>query len=562
MRIFTKRTLTLILLMSFSLSMLHLQQTTSNASARADCSPFIMNQAPTSSEVQSAWILLAGDTWDHRDMASIQSGVNIIYETLRGAGFTSEQLYYLGPEVGPSQPYVNTSATKINLQYAIETWAPQHVNSTQSLGIALLSHGDIDALAVMVDDALWDYNLNSYLNNFESTTGCKRIIVVIEGCHSGSFIDTLSKDNRIIVTSTATYLGAAFNADRTNGAFSEAFWSSIAYCETIGKAFEAAGTHIRNLGCNQSPKLDDNHDGIGTTVYPNDYLPSGGEGYDALDVRIWAEPRICFPIIQIEMVPLPIYEIWDPFTSVVYIGVEVESFMGISKVYARFVPSGWEPTYLQDGYMYPIDDDEIQMIELEDPLGNGIYSGDAAFDGLALGDSFMVNILAYDATGMVADIVSTSLSFNADGEAPPDTEAPSIDIIKPHADDNVSETIEIIARGDDNQELESIALYIDDLLVDTISMPDYYPYPELHFMCNTSQYADGTHNITAVAIDHEGLTNQTSILVTFDNGSDNLIYYVVFIGGGAIVILTYIVIKANKKKRRKTNKGKGKRKKK
>ena len=106
--------------------MLHLQQNTSNASAQADCSPCTINQAPPSepsTEVQSAWILLAGDTADHKDMASIQSGVNIIYETLRGAGFTSEQLYYLGPEVGPSQPYVNTSATKINLQYAIETWA-------------------------------------------------------------------------------------------------------------------------------------------------------------------------------------------------------------------------------------------------------------------------------------------------------------------------------------------------------------------------------------------------------------------------------------------------------
>ncbi|MHA1463758.1 MAG: C13 family peptidase [Candidatus Heimdallarchaeaceae archaeon] len=548
--------------MSFSLSMLHLQQNTSHPSALANRSPCIINQAPTSSEAQSAWIILGGDTWDHRDMASIQSGCNIIYEILRDTGFTSEQIFYMGPEVGPSQPYVNTSSTKINLQYAIETWAPQHVNSTQSLGIALLSHGDINALAVMVGDSLKDSDLNSYLNNFESTTGCKRIIIVIEACHSGSFIDTLSKDNRIIVTSTATYFNAAFNADRTTGAFSESFWSSIAYCDTIGRAFEAAVNHIRDLGANQVPQLDDNHDGVGTTNYPNDYLPTGGEGYDALKVRIWAKPRVCFPQIQIEMVPLPIYEIWDPFTSVVYFGVEVESSMGISKVYARFVPSGWEPTSLQDGYMYPIDDAEIQMVELEDPLGIGIYSGDAAFDGLALGDSFMVNILAYDADGMVADIVSTSLSFNANGEAPPDTIAPSIDIIKPHIDDNISETIEIIARGDDNQKLESIALYIDDLLVDTISMPDYYPYPELHFMCNTSQYADGTHNITAVAIDYAGLTNQTSILVTFDNGSNNLIYYVVFIGGGAIIILTYIVIRTNKKKRKKTVKGKGKTKKK
>ncbi len=547
--------------------MLSLHFTTqSSVQAEIDCPPCLINQAPPvtepNPEVQSAWILLGGDTKEHDDMASIQSGVNIIYETLRGAGFTSEQLYYLGPEVGPSQPYVNTSSTKINLQYAIETWAPQHVSSTQSLGIALLSHGDVNAIAVMVDDSLRDYDLNSYLNNFEATTGCKRIIVVIEACHSGSFIDKLSKDNRIIVTSTATYFGAAFNVDRTTGAFSESFWSSIAHCATIGKAFEGAVDHIRNLGKNQVPQLDDNHDGVGTTPYPNDYLPTGGEGYDALNVKIWAKPRVCTPKIKIEMVPLPIYEIWDLFTSVVNIDVEIESSTGISKVYARFVPSDWEPHDPLDGYMYPINDAAIKMVELEDPLMNGIYSGDAAFDGLALGDSFMVNILAYDADGMVADIVSTSLSFNADGETPPDTEPPSIYITRPDSEDDLSDVVEITAKGEDNQELENIELYIDGVLVDEISMPDYYPYPELSYMCNTSLYENGEYNITAVAIDQEGLTNQTSILVTFDNGDNNLIYYVAIIGGGIIVILTYIVIRSNKNKKRKTSKRKGKKKKK
>ena len=378
---FHKRVLTFILLTSTFLSMLHLQNTTQSV-VQANCDSCLINQAPPitepSTDVQNAWILLAGDTSDHRDMASIQNAVNIIYEVLRGAGFTSEQLYYLGPEVGPSQPYVNTSATKINLQYAIETWAPQHVDSTQSLGIAIISHGAINALAVMVGDVLRDYHLDSYLDAFEAATGSKRIIVVIEGCHSGSFIDELSQDNRIIVTSTATYFGAAFNADRTNGAFSESFWSSIAFCATIGHAFEEAVEHIRDLGCNQSPQLDDNHDGIGTTPYHNDFLPTGGEGFDALNVHIWPRPRVCQPKIQIKMIPLPMYAIWDSFTSVANIGVEVESSTGISKVIARFVPSGWEPNDPLDGYMYPINDASIKTVELEDPLMNGIYSGDGS----------------------------------------------------------------------------------------------------------------------------------------------------------------------------------------
>ncbi|MCG3258561.1 MAG: hypothetical protein H7644_02345 [Candidatus Heimdallarchaeota archaeon] len=545
MKNISKKLIPVVLLLTTFLSVACLQ-----SNVRSDDSSSCIKEIPTSSEVQSAWILLAGDTWDHKDMDSIQSAVNITYEILRGNGFTSEQIYYMGPEVGPSQPYVNTSSTKINLKWAIEQWAPQHVNSSQSLGIALFSHGDYDALAVMVGDALWDTDLNSYLRNFEITTGCKRIILIIEGCHSGSFIYPNSKDNRIIVTSAHTLAGAAFNADRTNGAFSESFWSSISSCLTIGNAFEKAVIHVRSLGSHQAPQIDDNHDSQGHTVAPNGYLPVGGDGNDALNVKIWAKPIVCFPKIQIEMVPLPIYEIWDLFTSVANIEVEVGSSTGISKVYARFVPSGWEPNDPLDGYMYQINDAAIKMIELEDPLMNGIYSGDVAFDGLALGDSFMVNILAYDADGLASDIVSTSLSFNADGEAPPDIEAPSIVILKPNSDDALSDIVEIVAKGDDNQELEKIELYIDGLLVESLVMQDYYPYPELRFECNTSLYAEGMHNITAVAVDKAGLNNQTSILVKFDNVNNEIIYYAASIGGGFIIIISSVAIVRFRKKRK------------
>ena len=546
----SKQTLILITLVLTNLFLIGVHLNNISLAQAESCNSCI-KEIPTSNEAQSAWILLAGDKIDHEDMPAIQNAANITYEILRyKAGFTSEQIYYMGPEVGPSQPYVNTSATKINLEWAIETWAPQHVNSTQSLGIALFSHGDINALAVMVDAALWDYELNSYLNNFETTTGCKRIIVVIEGCRSGSFINTLSKDNRIIVTSTSTYKGAAFNADRTNGAFSESFWSSIAFCSTIGKAFEGAVEHIRDLGCNQSPQLDDNHDGIGTTPYPNDALPTGGEGFDALDVRIWAKPRICFPPIQIKKIPLPMYGIWDPFTSVINIDVEIESSTGISNVYARFRPSGFEHTTLQEGFMYPINVDAIQMVELESPLMNGIYSGDAAFDGLAIGDSFTVSILAYDGDGLASDIVSTSLYFNAEGEAPPDTEIPSIAIMNPDAGDSLSGIVEIFARGDDNQALENIDLYIDGLLVDSLVMPGYYPYPDLMFECDTGLYAEGQHNITAVAIDQAGLSNQTSVIVNFDTVDTERIFYAAGIGESIIIIALAAVIVRFRKRRK------------
>ncbi len=518
-----------------------LQYSTSTVQAE-DCTPCI-KEVPSYNELQSAWIILAGDTAEHKDMMEIQNAGNITYEVLRGNGFTSEQIYYLGPEVDSiNQPYVNTSATKINLKWAIEEWAPQHVNSSQSLGISIFTHGNVDALAVMVADALWANTFSSYLDNFEAASGCNRIIVVIESCHSGSFIDNISKDNRIIVTSAHTLKGASFNVPRTNGLFSESFWSSIASCDTIGRAFEKACDHVINIGSHQAPQLDDNHDGMGNTVPPYSLLPLGGDGFDALNVKIQGVHTECYPKIELGKVPLHMYEVWDPFSSVFNIDVEVNSSTGISKVLARFVPLGWEPIDPLDGYLYDINDASIKIVELESPLMNGVYSGDGSFDGLALGDSFTVNILAYDDDGMVSDIVNTYLSFNADGNAPLDTELPSIAIVLPPPDDSLSGIVEIVAQGDDNQQLENIDLYIDGLLVDSLAMPDYYPYPKLQFMCNTSLYDEGKHNITAVARDTAGLSNQTSIVVKFDNLNNELIFYAAGIGGGVVIIGSAAVI--------------------
>ncbi len=507
-------------------------------------------------ELQSAWIILVGDTADHNAMMQLQNAGNMTYEVLRGNGFTSEQIFYMGPEVDSiTQPYVNWSSTTASLEYVIKTWAPQHVSSSQSLGIVLISHGDTDAIALMVGGVpLWKSTLNSYLDTFEATSGCKRIILIIEACYSGSFIDAVSKDNRIIVASAHKFNGAAFNVLRTNGAFTEAFWSSIASCDTIGRAFEKAVIHVRNIGSKQKPHIDDNHDGLGNTVPPYSILPLGGDGNDALNVKIQGVHTECYPKIEVGKVPLHIYEIWDPFSSVFNIEVEVESSTGISKVLARFVPLGWEPVDPLDGYMYPINDASIKMVELESPLMNGVYSGDGSFDGLAIGDTFKVNIIAYDENGMVSDIVNTYLSFNADGEAPPDTEIPSIDIITPLPDDSLSGIVELIAQGDDNQELESIELYIDGLLVSSSVMPDYYPYPTLQFMCNTSLYDEGMHNITAVAIDKAGLSNQTSIIVKFDNLNNEIIYYAAIIGGGVVIIASAAVIVRFRKRIKKRKK--------
>ena len=46
-------------------------------------------------------------------------------------------------------------------------------------------------------------------------------------------------------------------------------------------------------------------------------------------------------------------------------------------------------------------------------------------------------------------------------------------------------------------------------------MPSYYPYPEVTYSLDTSQFIQGAHNITAIAIDQVGNQKSTSISVNF-----------------------------------------------
>ena len=546
-----KKTLIIILISSFSISLANTSPLGIAESSQTAIPISNPNTISSLDESQSAWIIFGGDTIEEDDdVEAVRWGTNKTYEILRAKGFPHEKIYFLGPEVYPiTQPYTNDSATVVNLQWAIEEWAPLHVNSSQSLGLYFLSHGDINALAALVGDALWANQLSSYLDTFEAKTGCKRILVVIEGCYSGSFHDNLSKDNRIIITSTSTYQGASFNEPRNWGLFSESFWSSIVFCKTIGRSFDIAVDYVHAQGSGQQPQLDDNHDGIGQTPYPNDDLPTGTEGYDAYETKIQYAPMACPSTAEIMKVPLHMYETYDPFTSSAVIEVEIENPALLDKVYARFFPVDWTAYDPLDGYLYPLNDDAVQMIELESPTMNEVFIGDVAFDGLALGDSFKVNIYAYDTNGYLADMVSTYLTFNADGTAPLDIIPPSVYIVNPDPDDVVKGTIEVTVTGDDNQQLENIDLYLDGVLVDSIPMPSYYPYPELIYECDTAAYAEGSHNFTAVAIDHQGLTNQSTVLVTFRNIETVEHHgFSILIGTGAIVLMVSITILRTKKK--------------
>jgi len=506
----------------------------------------------------AAWIVIAGDRSDHDKLDLIRSGTDKAYEALINRGFTASEIYYLDPAyatvANPQSGYRDADTTLANIQGAIETWAPtQGVDATHGLGIYLFDHGGTGYMCLPGTD-LTDANLNSYLDNLEASHGVTRFIIVYEACHAGSFINPVSKDNRIVVAATDITHNSHVNAAWDWAAFSETFWSSITQCKTIGEAFEDAEANVHALGYGavQIPWIDDNHDEDGSPVDGVGNLPNGGDGTDALDV--WIGTGSNCPNILVFRWPLRFWiERIPPFPPPVWVIINTDAV--VKDVYARVIPPDWIPPTpepedpkLPDGIAL-VGDEGVLRVQLYDPDGDGNYTGNLYSrnnpDFWGDDGDYQVNIIARTQENAIAKIVSPVITVNEDGNPPPDTTNPTIAIITPSDDALVSGIVGVIAEGDDDQGLDKMQIFVDDVEVEEELMPSYLPYPEVTYSLNTADYSEGNHTIRATATDNSGNTASASIEVII-GGEDGIPgYYITILIFGSIigVVMIYFISK-------------------
>lgn len=223
-----------------------------------------------------AVIILAGHNETFSLQTNIDSAANRAYRVYRGAGFTDADIYYLSPTSqdanGDGNDDVDAISSPAALQQAIETWAATggRVGPDKPLFIYLMDHGEADYFCVNgcgTTGRLTPANLDAWLTDLETTTGANDINVVIEACHSGSFIDrvgdplqSLSKPGRVIITSTNREFNAYASAQ--GAYFSDAFFSCISASGNLKSCFDQARTAVQTSGNQQAPLMDDNGDGI------------------------------------------------------------------------------------------------------------------------------------------------------------------------------------------------------------------------------------------------------------------------------------------------------------
>jgi Leucine-rich repeat (LRR) protein len=137
--------------------------------------------------------------------------------------------------------------TKNSIRKAITEDIPEIMkNQPANLYIVMVDHGEENTFYIE-PDTISDDELNNWLTELENTPGWNQEIIVMLGfCFSGSFIDELSKPNRIIISSAGpeefSYKGPLDKEDniREGEFFISEFFKSVARGKDIKTSFSEA----------------------------------------------------------------------------------------------------------------------------------------------------------------------------------------------------------------------------------------------------------------------------------------------------------------------------------
>jgi hypothetical protein len=215
-----------------------------------------------------ALIIVAGRI---RENDSVQDNIydvaEEVYALFQEHGYPTDRIYYLAPDAGRAR--VDALVGVDTLRQAITAWALERVGPDRPLTLYLVDHGDRDRLYLdnPRGQILTPADLDSWLAVVEAAHPGVRVNVIIEACHSGSFLaapEAISKPGRVIITSTNADTDA--RADVTGAYFSNAFLATLGGGSSLYTSFAVASHSVQEAWHRlQVPWLDDNGNGI-----PND----------------------------------------------------------------------------------------------------------------------------------------------------------------------------------------------------------------------------------------------------------------------------------------------------
>lgn len=433
----------------------------------------------------------------------INNGSNKVYKILREVGYGNDDIYLMhqrwyNPQDadGDGQNDVDNNSTVANLQWAIETWARYRVSPNNPLFIYLFDHGGNDVFSINSVQDVQSTQLATWIDNLENVTNAS-VHLIYAACDSGSFIDDLSKNGRVIVTSSRSFQSSFMDSDSME-VFSGFFWKEVKSGHSIMSSFNYASSKMDLQ--KQTPILDDNGDGVGHWAC----LPNNGDGSLAANTYIgrceWPFPWMSYTVAKQNFTwpPPPTITLW----------AQVENKTNLANVRAYMQPPDWVPPPPNGTLVAPNSD----CFEMSDPHHDGNWTVDIPaynFTNHAIGPSNFIFYIAatQDNDDTIQDAIN--VEFTLTGMPSNDTISPSVMIERPLEESVVHDTIQVNGTATDNACLKKAELYVNDNLYDSINLkPTSTSY--FQFNLDTTTLGNGAQNITVKATDtSDNSANQT-----------------------------------------------------
>ncbi len=230
-----------------------------------------------SSSVQKYAVVIGGASGDDTHYGWFRDSSRQAYDLLIDEGYLPENIYYLFES--SQEEYVDYEATISNFELVVQGLS-QKTEDNDFVVFIFIGHGTSDGVSSYFefnDFLLKDSDIAEYLSGITRDT----LVVVMSQCNSGGFVNDLSADDTVIVTST--------RLDESNrAAFVEPFLTALSgegdsnddSKVSILEAFSYASENVQQQYTNNNwgnlvehSQLDDNGDGYGS-----EYPISGGDG--------------------------------------------------------------------------------------------------------------------------------------------------------------------------------------------------------------------------------------------------------------------------------------------
>ena len=203
-----------------------------------------------------AVVLVAGKLEDDDPLQSnIYHAADAAYQTFKNHGYDDEQIFYLSTDA--SNPDVNDpNPTYIGLQNAITWWAKSKLTAPNTpFTLYMVGHGGDGVFYLNgSEDQVSPSDLNSWLTQLENETFGIQVNVVIDAPKSGSFVDPISAEGRVVVASTGAQRLAWISEEGV--LFSDYFAAALNRGLSLYAGFQEAAWAVDAVQPAQTPRLD------------------------------------------------------------------------------------------------------------------------------------------------------------------------------------------------------------------------------------------------------------------------------------------------------------------